>query len=258
MTSVKFVLAGLVAVGLMTMPAVQAAPAAAKKPAAQKRPEPPPAGPKESVTPAPRPQKRWTDRQEVINGRAAAGDVDVIFLGDSITQGWEGKGAKVWEKYFTPLKAMNAGIGGDRTEHVLWRLDNGNIKGITPKVAVVMIGTNNSRTNTSEQIAAGITAIVEKLRAKLPDTKVLLLAIFPRGVDGNDPLRKTNAGANAIVKALDDGEHVFYLDIGKKFLTSEGVLEKEIMPDRLHLTEEGYEIWAKAIEPTVKKLLAAG
>ena len=258
MTSAKFVLAGLVAVGLLTMPAVQAAPAAVKKPAAQKRPEPPPAGPKESVTPAPRPQKRWTDRQEVINGRAAAGDVDVIFLGDSITQGWEGKGAKVWEKYFTPLKAMNAGIGGDRTEHVLWRLDNGNIKGITPKVAVVMIGTNNSRTNTSEQIAAGITAIVDKLRAKLPDTKVLLLAIFPRGVDGNDPLRKTNAGANAIVKDLDDGEHVFYLDIGKKFLTSEGVLEKEIMPDRLHLTEEGYEIWAKAIEPTVKKLLAAG
>ncbi len=258
MKSWNVVLAGLILAGLMVMPPVQAAPAAAKKPAALKRPEPPPAGAKESVTPAPRPEKRWTDRQDVINGRAAAGDVDVIFLGDSITQGWERKGAKVWEKYFAPLKAMNAGIGGDRTEHVLWRLDNGNIKGISPKVAVVMIGTNNSRTNTSQQIAAGITAIVEKLRAKLPDTKVLLLAIFPRGVDDADPLRQTNAGANAIVKALDDGKHVFYLDIGKKFLTSEGVLEREIMPDRLHLTEEGYEIWAKAIEPTVKKLLAAG
>ena len=142
--------------------------AAPAKPAAQ---TPQPAGPKESVTPVPRDGK-WLERHALINSRAKPGEVDVIFLGDSITQGWEGAGKQAWERHFAPLKAMNAGIGGDRTEHVLWRLDNGNIAGITPQVAVVMIGTNNSRTNTPEQIAAGIRAIVAKLREKLPATKI--------------------------------------------------------------------------------------
>ncbi|MBL9090616.1 MAG: GDSL family lipase [Planctomycetaceae bacterium] len=228
-----------------------AAPAqAAKKPAAP----PQKAGPKESVTPVPRDAK-WMVRHNLINSRAVPGEVDVIFLGDSITQGWEGAGKEAWAKHFAPLKAMNAGIGGDRTEHVLWRLDNGNIKGITPKVAVIMIGTNNSRTNTSEQIADGIKAIVAKLREKLPETKILLLAIFPRGADNNDPLRKVNQGANDIVKSLDDGKTVFFLDIGPKFLTAEGVLEKSVMPDLLHLTPAAYETWAAAIEPKLHELL---
>ncbi len=251
----------LLGASCLFMPVVAvAAPAATAKPAKaakRQRPEPAPAAANESVTPVPRDQKRWVERQALINSRAVPGEVDVIFLGDSITNGWDGnKGQKLWEQYFAPLKAMNAGIGGDRTEHVLWRLDNGNIKGITPKVAVIMIGTNNARTNTSEQIAAGITAIVEKLRVKLPQTKILLLAIFPRGADKNDPLRMKNEGANAIVKKLDDGKHVFFLDINQEFLTADGVLEKEIMPDLLHPSEKGYEIWAKAITPEIKKLLA--
>jgi len=212
------------------------------------------AGEKDSVTPVPRDAK-WMKRHELINSRAVPGAVDVIFLGDSITQGWEGAGKEAWEKSFAPLKAMNAGIGGDRTEHVLWRLANGNIAGITPKVAVLMIGTNNSRTNTPEQIAAGIRAIVGTLREKLPETKILLLAIFPRGADPSDPLRKTNAAANDLVKSLDDGKHVFYLDIGPRFLTADGVLEKRVMPDLLHLSPEGYAIWAGAVEPKVRELL---
>lgn len=247
-----FALLGLIAVANFAAAQQATAPKAAapaKKPAAVV-----PAGPKESVTPVPR-EGKWMDRHNLINSRAVPGQVDVIFLGDSITQGWEGAGKAAWDKHFAPLKPMNAGIGGDRTEHVLWRLDNGNIKGITPKVAVIMIGTNNSRTNTSEQIADGIKAIVAKLRDKLPETKILLLAIFPRGVDNNDVLRKTNTGANDIVKSLDDGKNVFFLDIGPKFLTADGVLEKKIMPDLLHLSPEGYEIWATSILPKLNELL---
>ncbi len=184
------------------------------------------------------------------------GEVDLLFLGDSITQGWEGAGKDAWERHFGTLRPMNAGIGGDRTQHVLWRLENGNVKGITPKVAIVMIGTNNSGTDTADQIAAGIKAIVTSLRHKLPGTKILLLAIFPRGETPADPKRKVNAAANDLIKPLDDGKHVFYLDIGPQFLTPDGTLEKQIMPDRLHLSPAGYEIWATAIRPKIDALLA--
>jgi beta-glucosidase len=118
-----------------------------------------------------------------------------------------------------------------------------------------MIGTNNSRDNSSEQIAAGVSAITQKLRTKLPETKLLILAIFPRGADKDDPLRKTNEGANAIIQKLADGKMVHYLDIGPKFLAADGTLSKEVMPDLLHLNEASYRTWAESIEPKVKELL---
>ncbi len=123
-----------------------------------------------------------TAKHEKINDRAKQGDVDLIFIGDSITDMWATRGKEVWDKFYGNRKAMNAGIGGDRTQHVLWRLDNGNIDGIHPKLAVIMIGTNNSNgnDNTAEEIADGIKAIVKEVREKLPDTKILLLGIFPR------------------------------------------------------------------------------
>jgi beta-glucosidase len=194
-------------------------------------------------------------RQEQINARAKEGDVDLLFLGDSITQGWMGAGKDVWQKYYGERKAMNAGIGGDRTQHVLYRLENGNIDGLKPKLAVIMIGTNNSGTDTSEDIAAGLKAIVEKLRTELPEMKILLLGIFPRGPDADDPKRKVNVGANEIAKQLDDGQSVTYLDISEKFLGPDGTLSKEIMPDLLHLSPQGYEIWAASIEPKVAELM---
>ena len=133
-----------------------------------------------------------TAKHEKINERAKQGDVDLLFLGDSITDNWAGPGKQVWEKYYGNRKAMNAGIGGDKTEHVLWRLDNGNVDGIKPKLAVIMIGTNNSggNVNSAEDIAEGIKAIVNKLREKLPETKILLLGIFPRGATSNAQLEK--------------------------------------------------------------------
>ncbi|HVA44934.1 MAG TPA: platelet-activating factor acetylhydrolase IB subunit [Pirellulales bacterium] len=209
-----------------------------------------------TTTPVARPDDWWQARHQKINDRANQGDVDLIFIGDSITQGWESDAAQgVWQKFYGPRKAMNAGIGGDRTQHVLWRLDNGNIDGIQPKLAVVMIGTNNSGSDSPDDIAAGITAIVQKLRTKLPSTKVLLLGIFPRGPDANDAKRKVNIATNEIIKSLDDGKSVVYLDISESFLSDDGKLEREIMPDLLHLSKRGYEIWAEAIEPQVAKLL---
>jgi beta-glucosidase len=207
-------------------------------------------------TPASRADDWWQQRQQKINDRASQGDVDLIFIGDSITQGWEGDGGReIWDKFYGKRKAMNAGIGGDRTQHVLWRLEHGNIDGIKPKLAVVMIGTNNAGTDEPDDIAAGITAIIEKLRAKLPDTKILLLGIFPRGENNDDAKRKSNVATNKIIESLDDEKSVFYLDISEKFLGDDGTLARQIMPDLLHLSKQGYEIWAEAIEPKVAELL---
>ena len=138
---------------------------------------------------------------------------------------------------------------------MLWRLDNGNVEGISPKAAVLMIGTNNSGTNTSAQIAEGVAAIVKKLRTKLPKTKVLVLGIFPRGADANDAKRKVNIEANQSIAKLADGEMVHYLDISSKFLAADGTLSKEVMPDLLHLNEASYKTWAESIEPKVKELM---
>lgn len=208
-----------------------------------------------TVVPVPR-DGGWMNRHQSFNERVKKGNVDLLLIGDSITQGWEGAGKDAWAKHYDKRNAVNLGIGGDRTQHVLWRLDNGNVEGISPKLAVLMIGTNNSNgtDNTAEEIGAGITAIVKKLREKLPQTKVLILAIFPRD-EKPTPRREKNAKASEIASKLADNQNVFYLDIGSKFLTPEGLLTKEIMPDYLHLSPQGYTIWAEAIEPKVAELM---
>ena len=208
----------------------------------------------DAVKPVPR-DANWMKRHDSMNERVKMGNVDLLFIGDSITQGWEGAGKAVWAEKYGKRNAVNLGIGGDRTQHVLWRLDNGNIEGIKPKLAVIMIGTNNSGTNTSEQIADGITAIVKKLRDKLPETKILLLGIFPRGADDDDPKRQVNMKANEIAAKLADGKMVEYLDISSKFLDDKRVLSKEVMPDLLHLTPAAYQTWADAIEAHVARMM---
>ncbi len=210
----------------------------------------------DAVVPVSRPQKGWMNRHNSFNERVQKGQVDLIFIGDSITHGWEGRGKKVWEKYYGKRNAVNLGIGGDRTQHVIWRLQNGNLKGISPKLAVIMIGTNNSGSNTPKEIAAGIKEIVNVLQDKTPKTKILILGIFPRGKDKNDKRRQVNEKTNEIVKTFADDQRVFYLDIGDNFLEADGTLSRKIMPDLLHLSEEGYTIWAKSIEPKVKELIS--
>jgi len=221
---------------------------------------------------------------------------DVIFLGDSITNGWEGQ--KAWQEYFGAFKPVNLGIGGDQTGHVLWRITDGHeIDNLKPKAAVIMIGTNNG--HSAPQVAGGIAAIVAELKRQKPDIKILVLGVFPRGGSGdagksleqitegvkpiNEELKKDKpdlkalnaavrklgqqpgtipaeklskkiAEINAIIAKLDDGKTVFYKDIGKEFLDQNGGLSGEIMPDYLHLSAKGYDIWGKAIKADLEKL----
>jgi lysophospholipase L1-like esterase len=184
---------------------------------------------------------------------AKGGDVDLLFIGDSITAGWRGQ-KEIWQKAFGAYKPANFGIGGDRTQHVLWRLENGELEGISPKAAVLMIGTNNSGSDSAEGIADGIKKIISTIHTKSPKTKILLLAVFPRGEKPNPQREKLNQ-VNATIGKLDNARDVFYLDIGDKFLQPEGLLTKDIMPDFLHLTAKGYQIWADATASKLEELM---
>jgi beta-glucosidase len=202
--------------------------------------------------------KWWMPRhQEKVAGLKKQERIDLLMVGDSITHGWENKGKAVWKEFYEKRNAYNIGFSGDRTEQVIWRLQNGGVDGIAPKLAVLMIGTNNAghRKDPPEQTAAGIKAILDEMGKRLPGTKVLVLAIFPRGKDANDALRKLNDATNAIIKTYADGRRVFYLDINATFLKPDGTLPKEIMPDLLHPNAKGYRMWAEAMEPMVKKLM---
>lgn len=206
-----------------------------------------------AITPTPR--NDWIERHNGFVARARDGGVDVLFVGDSITDGWRNRGKEMWMERYAPLHAANFGIGGDRTEHVLWRLQNGELDGIKPKVAVVMIGTNNTHRDSAAQIIEGVTAIVKEIRQRTPDTKILLLAIFPRAEKADHPLRQKINEINPVIARLDDGQHVFFLDINARFLQPDGVLPASIMPDFLHPNEEGYKIWADAMAPKLAELL---
>jgi N-acetylglucosamine-6-sulfatase len=197
----------------------------------------------------------WRDRDRACTQRASQGDVDLVFIGDSITQAWEEVGAEVWRKHFAHHKPLNLGFSGDRTENVIWRLEHGNLDGIHPKAAVVMIGTNNTGhvMQAPDQVAAGIESIVQLIRSKLPDAKILLLGVFPRDVQPLDPMRLNNVAINQYIRRLDDGQHVHFRDIGHIFLEDDGTISPDIMPDALHLSAQGYQRWADAIEPILRE-----
>ncbi|HUR56497.1 MAG TPA: platelet-activating factor acetylhydrolase IB subunit [Opitutaceae bacterium] len=221
-----------------------------------------------AIKPEPR-DAGWLKRHEGFVEIAKQGGVDVLFLGDSITDFWRRDnnpnqgGKKIWDREFAPWKAANFGISADRTQHVIWRLQNGELDGIKPKVVVLMIGTNNTgferdnvtRRNTPAQTIEGVKAVVSTLRAKLPATKILLLAIFPRGEKPDHPQRAEIAEINRALARLDDGRSIRYLDIGGKFLAADGTLPKDIMPDFLHPGEKGYEIWAAAMREPLREML---
>lgn len=207
-----------------------------------------------AITPVPGGGARWAARNDAMNARVKRGHVDLIFIGDSIVEHWDAVGKPVWDHYYGKRNAVNLGISGDRTQNVLWRLEHGNIDGISPKLAIVMIGQNNGPFNTGKQIAAGVTAIIHVLREKLPKTKILLLAIFPRR-EKPTPERVVLAKANAIIAKLADHRHIFYMDVNHLFLRPDGSIPKSLMPDFEHPNEEGHRIWAQAIEPEVAKLM---
>jgi beta-glucosidase len=196
---------------------------------------------------------RHRRRHRQFNERIGRGNVDLIFVGDSITHWWD---QGLWKKHYTRRNAVNLGIAGDRTQNVLWRLDHGNIDGIEPKVAVVMIGTNNlhDNRNTVEETADGVIAVCKKLRTKLPTTKILLLGIFPRQ-QKPCPLRENVTKTNRIISKIADGSMIHYLDISDSFVEADGSIPKDIMPDFLHLSPKGYQTWARAVEPKLAELM---
>ncbi len=201
------------------------------------------------------PVEKDRNRHEEFLKVAKAGGIDLLFVGDSITDGWRSGGKAIWDKVFAPLKAANFGISGDRTEHVIWRLRNGELEGFSPKVAVVMIGTNNG--DPAPDVAQGIKTILNDIHDRHPRCKVLLLGIFPRS-EKPDGARQKNDEVNKLIAkfaTFADTRRVAYVDIGAKFLAADGTLPKDIMPDFLHPNEKGYQIWADAIVDKVKQLL---
>jgi lysophospholipase L1-like esterase len=194
---------------------------------------------------------------------AKKGDIDVLFMGDSITDFWRNldgpfAGKPVLDKYFGTLKVANFGIAGDTTQGVLYRLQHGEGQGFSPKAVMLMIGTNNTGGfgggNTAEEIAEGIGAVVLELQKDFPKAKILLLGIFPRSAPG-DPIRATIAKINSIIAKLHDGNRVHYLDIGSNFLDAAGSIPKDVMSDALHPTAKGYEIWAEAVKEPLANLI---
>jgi beta-glucosidase len=177
-----------------------------------------------AVVPVPQTDEWWMPRHERVLERVAEGNVDLIMIGDSITHGWEEDSEALWDQYYAPRNAVNMGFSGDRTQHVLWR------------------------------IADGIKAICAKMRTKLPKTKILILAIFPRGKVSSPP-RAKNAKASELASEIADGKKIYYLDINDHFLDDDGTLPKDVMPDLLHPNTNGYRIWAEAVEPTIANLM---
>jgi lysophospholipase L1-like esterase len=196
-------------------------------------------------------------QHEQFVDKAKQGDTDLLFLGDSITAGWNGQ-KEIWEQHFSKYKPANFGIGGDRTQHVLWRIENGELEPpMKPKAIVLMIGTNNSASDPAEKIAAGIEKIVTTARQKT-GAKVLLLGVFPRGETEEKAAkqRRVIKQVNERIRKLDDGgKNVRFLDIGDKFMNADGTISKEIMRDYLHLTEKGYQIWAEALDAPLKEMM---
>jgi lysophospholipase L1-like esterase len=228
-------------------PAPQVPPGTAAQPGGRGGPPQPATVPFENT--------RNAARHEGFLEVARAGNIDLLFVGDSITDGWRNRGLEVWNQHFAPLKAANFGIGGDTTQGVLWRMQNGELDGFTAKLIVLMLGTNNINRNPNADIAEGDRLIIEEFRKRQPQAKVLVLGIFPRALEATDPRRASIKEINGMLAKLADGKQVFYLDIGEKFLAADGTLTAEIMPDALHPNAEGYRIWAEATVDRVKALM---
>jgi lysophospholipase L1-like esterase len=204
-----------------------------------------------SVIPTQRTEDWWQLRhqQKIMELQGINESVELLFLGDSITHAWEVEGEEYWQQHFAHRRAFNLGFAGDRTEHLLWRLQNGAVKGLSPQWVILLMGTNNAghRLDAPEDITAGIQAILDEIQLQLPTSKILLMAIFPRSRNTNKPMRQRVNASNALIKTLTDGKQIHWLDINHQFLTENGVLLESVMPDLLHPNATQYHKWGHAI-----------
>jgi beta-glucosidase len=178
-------------------------------------------------------------------------------VGDSITHRWEregGEGRELFAELKKTYKILNLGYGGDQTQHVVWRMENGELEGYKAKLFTLMIGTNNGDRNPAD-VAAGVKRILEIIRGKHPEAKIVLMPIFPRGAKPDDKKRLRNEKVNSIIKGYADGKDVIWLDFNAKFLEADGTMTKRVMDDLLHPNATGYQIWLDAISPVFKQIL---
>lgn len=207
----------------------------------------------------------WSKRHEEVLRIKAALQPEIVLIGDSITHFWNGepkahtaRGPKAWEAVFGKSRILNLGFGWDRTQNVLWRINHGELDGIAPRIVVLNIGTNNTsqtanaRQNTAPEIAEGVRTVCDRIRAKLPQAKIILMAIFPREEDPDHPRRKLIMETNTLLARFAGDKGYTLVDIGPKMLQPDGHLTQEIMPDFCHPSEKGYQIWAEALIPLIQ------
>ena len=188
---------------------------------------------------------------------ATEGEAPLIFMGDSITQGWNGEGQVYWEQHFAPLGAVNFGIGGDMTQNLLWRLKHGATEKLDPQAIMLLIGTNNLSFTQDEPdtIAAGVTAVVDALGQSYPNADILLMGVFPRKQLPDHPIREKVSHINRLISELEVRPQVSYMDITEQLLEPDGSISEAVMPDFLHLSAEGYRRWAEAVLPWISARL---
>ncbi|MGH7139599.1 MAG: GDSL-type esterase/lipase family protein [Pirellulales bacterium] len=212
-----------------------------------------------TVVPVPSDSAGWLARNAQAAAETAGANPSVLFIGDSITQNWQLYGQAAWNKYVAPLNALDAGVGGDSTQSLLWRIESGELNGLTPKVVVLMIGVNNVAGTPPQDVAAGVAADVEALREYFPGSKILLLSILPAVL--TDPpvnLMAHSLATNGLIAGLADGQNVFYLDLWSTFTNPDGANRPELqLSDGIHLNADGYAVLAQAINPQLDELLGA-
>jgi len=204
--------------------------------------------------PVPRGDQRGLERLERINDAVKNTSYSIVFFGDSLTEGWD---PVAWEKRLAPRGVLNAGISGDFTDHVLWRLKHGNLAGPPPRAVILLIGTNDLAAHRSPELTAdGIRANLALLRERLPDTRILVLGLLPREQSPNAPLRRAVTEVNNLIRNCADGEHVVFAEIGDVLLDSDGQLSVAVSPDWLHFSEFGYELLTSSLESVLDRFLA--
>ena len=199
----------------------------------------------------------WLARHETFLKQAEDKTIPLLFLGDSIMQGWAEAGKKAWDAAFAPLGAVNFGIGGDEVQHVLWRVQNGETEGLSPELVVVLIGTNNigNGGHSGVDTAEGIKHLVSVLREKMPESEILLHKIFPRDQESGTPFRREIAALNQSISPLKEQPRVTLIDVNHLFLEDDGTIAVSSMPDFLHLSSKSYHRWAEILLPEVKRLM---